>query len=79
MPDMKDVIFNEACRVIGHILSLLLVIFVVFKLIKLVDWSWYVVLFPLWGTCTFVVLAIAAVLGYGYIRSLYETRKRIDE
>lgn len=37
-------------------LGLLTLIFIVLKLTHMIDWSWWLVLLPLWGLAAFVIL-----------------------
>lgn len=59
MEDKKVVVRNEGMGVLG----LLQVIFIVLKVLNLIDWSWGLVLIPLWINLGFigVVLLIALI------------------
>ena len=51
--------------------GLLTIAFIVLKLTGYIDWSWWWVTLPFWGGLAFVVIvAIAAVLGYGVIATI---------
>ena len=52
-------------------LQLLTIVFVVLKLTKYIDWSWWWVLAPLWAT---VVLVIAVVFILGIIGAIVDGR-----
>lgn len=41
-------------------IDLLLLIFIVLKLVHVIDWSWWLVLAPLWIVLALVILAAAA-------------------
>lgn len=42
--------------------GLLQIVFIVLKLCKVIDWSWWVVLTPLWASLVLVVLWILLVI-----------------
>ena len=62
----------------GFFTSALTVAFVVLKLCKVIDWSWWWVLSPIW-----IPLAIVIVVGIVWLiyqfRSNYLSRKRFNE
>ena len=43
--------------------GLLTVAFIVLKLCKVVNWSWWWVLSPLWITCVIVILVLLVIVG----------------
>lgn len=45
------------------ILGVLQIIFIVLKCLKLIDWSWKVVLIPTWISLGLVALCIAIIVG----------------
>ena len=49
-------------------LDALQIVFIVLKLTHVIDWSWWLVLIPLWVTATMVVglLVYAAIVYYKY-------------
>ena len=55
---------NVNTKITGHMgpLDTLLMIFVVLKLCGLINWSWWVVLIPLWVS----VMIAFAIVGYKY-------------
>lgn len=52
-------------------MGLLFVVFLVLKLCKVIDWSWWWVTAPLWGTLIFIIVIVfVAVL----IKTIQENR-----
>lgn len=45
------------------LLGLLTVVFVVLKLAEVIDWSWWWVLFPSWGSMLFILIGASFMLG----------------
>jgi len=47
--------------------GLLTIVFIVLKLTKVISWSWWWVLFPLWATVSIWVITIGVVIGIAYV------------
>lgn len=45
--------------------NLLFLVFLVLKLTKVIDWSWWWITAPLWGQVVFVILVAILVVGIG--------------
>lgn len=55
-------------------LGLLAIVFITLKLTSVIDWSWWLVLAPLWGPIAFalvvvIVLALAVYSGYDLVKT----------
>lgn len=50
--------------------GVLLVVFVILKLVGVINWSWWWVTAPLWGSVALLFLVVALVLGVAAIASL---------
>lgn len=61
---------NSANRIeLGGFGTLLFVVFLVLKLCKVIDWSWWWITAPIWGTIAlFVVMMICIVIVRAVIR-----------
>lgn len=63
---------NSSSSDLGTILSGVLVVFIVLKLAHVINWSWWVVLTPLWVGIVFALLAfiviVTAVLVTGKVK-----------
>lgn len=57
-------------------LSLLLVAFVVLKLCKVIDWSWWWVLSPIWIPIGIVGIIAVSVVIYSAVSEQLKNRKR---
>lgn len=55
-------------------LGLLTICFIVLKLCKVIDWSWWYVLAPLWAP---IVLMLALVIIVAFFRALFGKNKDI--
>ena len=53
--------------------GVLTIVFVVLKLVGVIDWSWWYVLLPLWGPAAMAIIVLVMVLLLAVIKSL--TRK----
>ncbi len=66
---------NSSSDGIG-VLGLLGVAFVVLKLTKFIDWSWWYVTLPFWGGLVLVLLVLGIYLLYELIKSSLKPKKR---
>lgn len=57
--------------------GLLQVAFIVLKLCNVINWSWWWVFAPSWGTLAFVVLIFAAVVVISVLRDKRKVRKKV--
>lgn len=48
---------NNSTSGIGFV-GLLQISFIVLKLLKVINWSWFLVLTPIWGTTALVILSL---------------------
>ena len=55
--------------------STLGLIFIVLKLVGVIDWSWWLVLLPIYGPTLFIVIIIAILMVVGLIINAFEKRK----
>lgn len=55
--------------------SVLGLIFIVLKLVGVINWSWWLVLLPIYGPTLFVVVIIAVLMIIGLIINHFEKRK----
>lgn len=63
----------------GFLLGLLGIAFVVLKLCKVINWSWWWVTIPFWGGMA-LVLALLALAGLGWIaKTVYKENFRKNE
>lgn len=50
--------------------GVLAIVFIVLKLVGVIDWSWWYVLLPLWGPAAIVIVILVMVLLVAAIKSL---------
>ncbi len=63
----------------GNGIGLLGAVFLIFLILKLtghIDWSWWWVTAPLWGTTALVVLVIVLALGVGLLTGWLRQRRQ---
>jgi len=56
--------------------SLLGIAFIILKLVKQIDWSWWWVLSPFWIPWLFVLFLIVSAFIYGAIKAVFEFKKQ---
>lgn len=54
--------------------GLVALVFIVLKLTHVIDWSWWWVLSPLWGTIGAALLVLAVIVAVAIFRSLTDFR-----
>lgn len=54
--------------------GLLCITFIVLKLCKVIDWSWWLVLAPIWIPIAFFILVVGIVAGFCGIRKLFRNK-----
>lgn len=54
------------------LLGLLGIVFIVLKLCKVIDWSWWYVTMPLWGGLALIAGILILVLLFGWILKLLD-------
>ncbi len=56
--------------------TVIAIVFVILKLTKTIDWSWWWVLAPIWGPLGFFLLFFLIIAIIGGTISLFATKKR---
>ena len=56
-------------------LGLLTIAFVVLRLCKVIAWSWWWVLCPIWGGFALLILVVLVAFVYGVVKSARKKRK----
>ena len=59
-------------------LGVLGIVFVVLKLVGVIDWSWFWVLSPYWGSCL-IGLVVLGMIGIGYFVVYISRQKKGSE
>lgn len=62
---MSDKVLPAAATGVREVLTALLVVFVALRLTGVIDWSWWVVLAPLWVPALVVAVLIGVLLTHG--------------
>lgn len=57
--------------------QVLTIIFIMFKLLHYITWSWFLVLAPLWGPWVLIIIGFCVYLTYTYIKEEKARKRRL--
>jgi hypothetical protein len=66
-------------KILRIILEILTIIFVVLKLTEYIDWSWWLVTLPFWGSTVLGLFILLILFIYTFFEKILERKKQNNE